>query len=260
MRRLSLPERWFLLLLILAGPGVSAADEFFGIPGPTRIDAVSGTGASSGSLGWDYVNSLARDAGGNLFSVSQGQLVQIDPSDLTLIPVVDLDGLGGATGLAFSPMGELFAVARGQTGSDPLYRIDLATGAVTVVGDTRVFGLQGLEFSPSGILYGWSVQSGLVTLDPVTAHGTDVNPSVGASVEIQTLAFDSAGTLFGARDALFEIDTTTGVAAQVGPGGLGDIRGIALIPEPSVPRFLTLGLFVLGYCERAKSRARSSTG
>ena len=131
-----------------------------------------------------------------------------------------------------------------------------------MVGDTKIFGIQGLDFSPTGTLYGWSVQSGvgLVTIDPITGLGNDVNPAVGAMFEIQSLAFDSGGTLFGARDGLFQIDTTTGVAVQIGSGGLGDIRGLALIPEASSTTILMVGSLVLGLFGGANRKKRVDAG
>lgn len=242
---MKIPRFLQVLLICVFATGVrtSKADELFGVYRPVYIDPVTGVGRSSGSVVWNYVNSLAQDGQGRLFSVSQGQLVQIDPYALTLTPVLTLHGLGGFTGLAFSPAGELFGVQRGGTSNnDPLFRIDTLTGNVTVVGDTGIYRLQDLAYSPGGILYGWSLLSGLITIDPQTGRGTDVNPGVGATAEIQALAFAPDGTLYGARDALFRIDPVTGVTVQIGSGGYSDIRGLAVIPEPSTFHLLSLGM------------------
>jgi hypothetical protein len=232
-----------LICVFVVGVGTSKAEQLFGVYRPAYINPVTGMGTSSSSVLWNYVNSLAQDAQGRLFSVSQGQLVQIDPYALTLTPVLTLHGLGGFTGLAFSPVGELFAVERGgNSDNDPLFRIDTHTGNVTLVGDTGFYRLQDLAYSPSGILYGWSLLSGLITIDPQTGRGTDVNPGVDAPAEIQALAFAPDGTLYGARDALFRIDPATGVPVQIGSGGYSDIRGLAVIPEPALVRLVSLGL------------------
>jgi hypothetical protein len=249
------------LLLPLAAALVSAmstadGDQLFGVYRPAYIDSTTGTGTQSTSVVWNFVNSLARDGQGRLFSVSEGQLVQIDPYALTLNPIVKLSGLGGATGLAFTPDGELFAVSTaspnpGST-SDTLFRIDTATGQTTVVGNTGFSGVQDLACSSSGTLYGWSIASGLITIDQHTGRGTDVNPSVDAPVEIQALAFGVDGTLYGARDALFKIDRVTGIPVEIGSGGYGDIRGLALIPEPPLVGLLAIGLCGLVWVGRMR--------
>lgn len=248
--------RWAPLICVFAaGIGTSRAYELFGVYRPVYIDPVTGVGRSSGGVVWNFVNSLAQDGQGRLFSVSQGQLVQIDPHALTLTPVLTLHGLGGFTGLAFSPAGELFGVQRGgNSDNDPLFRIDTLTGNVTVVGDTGAYRLQDLAFSPDGVLYAWSLSSGLITIDPQTGRGTDVNPGVDATAEVQALAFAPDGTLYGARDALFRIDPATGVTVQIGSGGYSDIRGLAVIPEPSTFYLLSLGLcgLLLHMCSRRK--------
>ena len=46
--------------------------------------------------------------------------------------------------------------------------------------------------------------------------------------------FGADGTLYGARDALYTIDTATGIANLVGSGGYSDLRGIAVIDGTSV--------------------------
>lgn len=235
----------FLWVLLISGVETSKAEILFGVYNPARINTVTGRGASSSSEGWNYLNSLAKDGQGRLFSVSQGQLVQIDPYALTLTPVLTLHGLGGFKGLAFSPAGELFAVESGPGRDDPLYRIDTLTGNVTTVGEIGFYRLSDIAYSPSGILYGWSGLYGLITVDPQTGRGTDVNTSVGAPAEIQALTFGSDGTLYGARDALFRIDPATGVPVQIGAGGYSDIRGLAVIPEPSSIGLLSLGLGAL---------------
>lgn len=242
MSHMKTPLLLLLWVLLISGVGTTKAEILIGVYDPARISTVTGRGAPSSSEGWNYLNSLAKDGQGRLFSVSQGQLVQIDPFALTLTPVLTLHGLGGFTGLAFSPAGQLFAVQRGPGDDDPLYRIDTLTGNVTTVGEIGFYRLSDIAYSPSGILYGWSGLYGLITIDPQTGRGTDVNTSVGAPAEIQALTFGSDGTLYGAREALYRIDPATGVPVLIGSGGYSDIRGLAVIPEPSLVRLLSLGL------------------
>lgn len=235
-----------------------------GSTGMAIIDSATGMGVTDTNITWQ-VNSLAQDDEGRLFSIAQGTLVQIDPHALTMMPVLALKGLASATGLAFSNDGALFAVARSLNGlfvNDPLYRIDTATGQVSVVGDTGIYRIQGLACSPEGTLYGWSVSSGLGTIDHTTGQGQVVNPGLGAPAEIQALAFGPDGTLYGIRDALFRIDRATGIPVKVGSGGYSDIRGLGLKPTPYDPfpiRFERQGgNFVVYYYESSELQSASA--
>ncbi|MBL9139300.1 MAG: WD40 repeat domain-containing protein [Verrucomicrobiales bacterium] len=246
-----------LTFMTMAISVVSA--DLFGISTQSSfIDSATGKGTPIEGVTWDHQNALAQDGQGRILAISEGQLVQVDPYHLTLTPLVGLTRPVGATGLAVSPSGELFAVARDElqpTGTDPLYHINLATGQNTRIGDTGLHGVQDLAFSPGGVLYGWSVSAGLVRIDPSTGQGVDVNPALGRTAEIQALVFTPDGTLYGARDALFKVDTTTGATTEIGSGGFADIRGLAFIPEPSV-----LAVFVMGGMALALGGRRQVVG
>ncbi len=220
------------------------ADELFGVFGvnhPAYIDSATGQGHSVSSTALN-LTCLARDGQGRLFSVSQGKLVQVDPFSLTVTPVLTLQGLGAAQGLAFSPTGDLYA-AGPSVNNAQLYRIDTHTGSVTAVGEFRIAAVTDLAFSPSGVLYGWSTQNGLFTVDGASGSGMAVDPFYAGPRDIAALTFGSDGTLYGARNALYRIDTTTGATALIGSGGYSDIRGLAVIPEPPPIHLIAIGLF-----------------
>ena len=122
----------------------------------------------------------------------------------------------------------------------------MQTGAGTLIGATGLTGLQGLDFSPAGVLYGWDIDIGLMTINPAIGVATDVNPQVGATADIQSIVFSPNGTpFFGARNALFTIDPTSGMPTRVGSGGYTDVRGIEIPGAGSVPERGAL-LFVGG--------------
>jgi hypothetical protein len=213
-----------------------------------RIDECTGVGALVGRSGALGLNSLARDVSGKLFSVgfdpAGSYLATIDASTGRATHGEYLRFQGDINedvrGLAFSPGGVLFAINNSSSGigsnPDDLFTIDVNTGVGTLVGRTGFNGIQGLDFSPDGTLYGWDVGNGdgigagLVRINPITGAAVDVDTSVSGSGRIQTLAFAPDGTLYGAGDALYKIDVATGTATVIGGGGYSDVRGLAVLP------------------------------
>jgi hypothetical protein len=86
-----------------------------------------------------------------------------------------------------------------------LYRIDTVTQTVTLIGNTGLDRLGGIDFSPSGVLYGvdgGSVgPSALYTIDATTAAATLVGAIPGLEAEgiqgVDALRFSPGGTLYG---------------------------------------------------------------
>lgn len=231
------------------------------------INEATGAGVGIGASGFFTTNSMARDSGGtiytahnNIASAAAGQLITINPVTGAGTGGAVFATTNGARGLAFDAGNVLYAVLDtgpgGSIGADSLYTINTATGATTLIGATGLTSLQGLAFASSGKLYGWDIGIGLVTLDTTTGVASDVSAAVGAVADIQTLDFGPGGTLYGARDSLYTIDTATGVASLVGSGGYSDLRGIAVISETSVPAPAGIGLLGLGAGALAWSRQR----
>ena len=192
----------------------------------------SGTLLSNIGLGG---NSLASNAAGELFTVSG-----VSERDRTLIKIELATGLGQIVtpvessdirGLAFSLEDELFGIRlfSGPAAGDDLYKLDSQTGQQTFVGSTIGFTtIEGLDFAPDGTLYGWDLESGLVTIDVETGAATDINPDVGADVPIQGIVFANDGRLFGSRDALYEINVATGETTYLGNSDYSSIRGLEI--------------------------------
>jgi hypothetical protein len=128
-------------------------------------------------------------------------------------------------------------------------------GQIQLADATPLKGVQGMSTNPGGDFFAWDVFMGLVSIDPLTGIAADIDPDDNVGGEgtpggitpgaIQALAF-RGGALFGARDDLYEINTTTGEATLVGQIGSGaDIRGLSVVPEPSTWALLSLGLLSL---------------
>jgi hypothetical protein len=96
-----------------------------------------------------------------------------------------------------------------------LGKVDVATGAVTVVGNTGHV-MTDIAFDPNGHLYGITFGA-LYSIDPITAASTFIG-SLGAS--LNSLVFSSNGTLYAANSRLYEINLTTGAASAIGRGGV----------------------------------------
>jgi hypothetical protein len=244
--------------------------------GPTLL--TDSGGFPSGQVA--NLNSLAWSPGAGLVSVVDGldplsgNLVSLTETAINTFTFFDTEiisplNLGAQSAdvraLSFDLAGTLYLVNNDGNSSDMLddflYSLamaDFGTGAASLVGQiqladaTPLKGVQGMSTSAGGDFFAWDVFLGLVSINPLTGIAADIDPTdtLGgegtpggiAAGAIQSLAF-KGGTLFGAKDDLYEINTTTGEATLVGQIGTGaDIRGLSIVPEPSTWALLSLGL------------------
>lgn len=99
--------------------------------------------------------------------------------------------------------------------SGGLGKVDVATGAVTMVGNMGVV-MTDIAFDPSGNLFGISFGT-LYSINQVSAAVTPIG-NLGTS--LNSLVFSSTGTLYGANTSLYSINTSTGAASNIGNGGV----------------------------------------
>ena len=228
-----------LLLSLTALSAPAAAQDVVGLgwAGDVYdIDLATGNSSYVGNCGFSRINAMAKAPDGTLYAVSDSDLITIDPVT-GLASYVATTNLNSVRGLAFDGSGTLYAAENPvptAIDEDILYTIDVGTGATTLVGATGYFGIQGLSFA-NGVLYAFEIGNGsglgdgLITIDPVTAVATDVNPSIGGSgSEGQCLFSDTSGNLYCANAELFSVDTSTGLVTLIG-GGAFSVRGAEVL-------------------------------
>ncbi len=231
-------------------------------PGTAPLVAIDpDTGSySTLSVSGNSYNALAQDSHGNLYASSfsstaeNGLVSRIDPHTGAPLETFNAPtpGAGDIRGLSFGQADVLLAAVNrndvhgSPTLPDDLYEIDLANQTTTRIGSMGFNGVQGLDYSPSGLLYAWDVIDGLLVVDPLTGVAVDVNSSIGGTAAIQSIVFAPDGRLFGARQQLFSINPLTGAFTPIGVGNGPDIRGIEwMVPEPSTLIISISGLLLL---------------
>ncbi|GAC1646356.1 MAG: hypothetical protein NVS9B11_18230 [Candidatus Dormibacteraceae bacterium] len=151
-------------------------------------------------------------AGGVLLAidVEKGSTAVIGPTNQQLSLALAITSDGSAA----------YTIAKALTVDARLARIDLATGAATIVGSSPLGNLMimGMTFSPDGVLYAAgdfdpsrpTTFNSLYTIDLTTGSATRVGSfGVGLSQRdsfIMSFAFDSDGNMYGAsQTALYRI-------------------------------------------------------
>lgn len=251
-----IPCAAFLATLLLTAGSASAVTmlgvAWDGIDSPVyTINPLDGSRSFLGYSGMRGLNSLTRTSANEYLSVSTNPggsvLVRIDPGTGQGTPIAVLSS-GGVRGLAASATDALYAALDGGQ----ILKLEQATGGILSSFRVPFVLLQALTFSPDGTLYGWDAVAGLVVIDPVAAAGWDVNAAMGGTTAIQSLAFDSSGTLFGVRNSLFHISTATGEATAFGLTEESDLRGLeVIVPEPASLLLLLSASGLMAYCRRA---------
>jgi len=134
--------------------------------------------------------------------LNDSQLIALDPAQgfaVTPLGSVHIDKDIEAIDLNLNK--ELFA-ASGDDGTEPghLYRADLETGELTVIGATGFAEIDGIAFNPvDNSLWGWAQDVGLVQIDTANGNATVVSPAQG---EFEDLTWNLAGdTLYVIENA-----------------------------------------------------------
>ena len=125
----------------------------------------------------------------------------------------------------------------GASMTGELYRIDLASGAATLIGAAPDVKYYGLAVHPvTGVIYASVISAAgadkdlIVTVNPDNGDTTRVGPTGDGQVTV-ALTFSPSGTLYGLKGSaitsLVRIDPVTGAGTTVGPIGVPSLVGIA---------------------------------
>lgn len=189
------------------------------------IDSFAGTATLIGT-GAPGQNAMAVDGSGVIWSTTRTtstpyvyDITVIDPQTAVatvVYPGADIRGMAWAGGSI------LFAELDTP---DRLALIDTSTGTITPIGNMGFSGVQAIALH-QGVLYGWDINQGLLTIDVNTGAATDINPAyTTGGAGIQFLASRSDGKLIGGNNNLYEIDVATAMTTQIGALGSLDLRG-----------------------------------
>ncbi len=209
-----------------------------GVSSLYRINTTTGAATLLGATGLGEVQGLGihpttRELYGVLTSVSTTGLYRMSSEFGDALPVQTIPLVARA--ITFAADGSLYAA----TGVGRLYRVNIATGDTTFIGETSGIVYAGLALNPlTGKLWA-SVRPPLTGRDRIYT----VNTTNGAATLVGTtggnnitpaIAFDARGKLYGTKgiasviDTLIVIDTTTAFGTRIGSMGAVGIQALAM--------------------------------
>jgi hypothetical protein len=175
----------------------------------------------------------------------------------TIVPPCELATIDSSTGqvdivghigfgvedFTFSPTGELYAAASTvcllHDSASILIKVDIHTGAATVIGPIGFYDVDALDFAPDGTLY---------AADALTNTFIKINPITGAGTAIGLFGYDFIGgmdfapdgVLYGSAMSTFgghgpgdlvTFDLAAGNATTIGSIGFSTVEGLAFAPD-----------------------------
>jgi hypothetical protein len=117
-----------------------------------------------------------------------------------------------------------------SNGGGRLYRIDVTTQSVVLIGNTGFDRLGGIAFNNNGILYGVSGgssnQGTLLTIDTATGTATVIGLISDPNLGVDGLRFNSQGVLYGSA---FNNNSGVGVLVTIDPSNANILSSLTLI-------------------------------
>jgi len=200
--------------------------------------SVVNIGSTGRTAGVSSITGVALSPSGALYGVDSGldDLVTIDPSNGSITASVDLDIDVAGASITVTSDGVIWLV-----NGNSLRTVDPTTGATTQVTTlpAGMFGLASRCLDTQGTNEIWMVDSGdqqVYRYTIATKTATALPQTLGLpKVNGPALGFDADGTLWGlhvniVKPVVITVDTTTGVATNVGNSGPWSAYGLAIVP------------------------------
>jgi hypothetical protein len=207
------------------------------------LGACTGTATCTVTLGAQVEVTAGFTIRGRLVTVdiATARLQRLDPSTLALTDIGPL-GISFFIGeCAWNPA-DATLYFDDALGGQSLYRLDLNTGAASLVGSHAAPGLASLGYHPpTGKLYavGYSDRN-LYSLSTTTGASTLIGPT-GAPQLLDGLAWDSRRQVFTAMIAgsgeLYSIDVATGTATRLPQQPPTSLANLGFTYDPVIDRF-----------------------
>jgi len=201
------------------------------------VDTGTGAGTAVGNTGVVGMKSLAYDPNHDaLYAVSTttDRLYAIDAGSGSASPIGSGLGQAGVEALAYDAANDsLYGVNSDGNGNGQLLKIDVATGAATLVSPTGSDQATTLTFDPdTGQLLGNTPSAdALVRIDPATGKATGINHTGYFSLD--GLAYDEANHRYfsAASRKLVSLNADTGEGTGIGPMGVDSVVHLAYDPN-----------------------------
>lgn len=171
---------------------------------------------------------------GSFTSGFRYHLIEIDPftgAETVLFGQTDFGDLRGMTATPGQPPDVVLAV-RDNGGPDELVVIDLASGALTVIGATGFSSIQDLDATGAG-LRAWDLGAGLLNISASTGAATDPFPAIGGPTGQQFLTTHPVTfATFVGNTQIRPLTVGTGVVGTaISFAGAPDLRGAVFTTE-----------------------------
>jgi hypothetical protein len=214
---------FFCLVLGGISENVAAKPIFIGrssTSGLVSVDTANGILQEVANVGTNYIQDMAFDSNGLLWTTTGYSLISYDVSTGGVVNNFAL-GSGDYKSLAFNQEGRLYV---GRSSTSDLVSIDTTSGIQLEVAKVGTNYIQDMAFGANGLLW-TTTGSRLISYD-VNTGGVVDNFALGSG-DYNSVAFNQAGRLYAGRSStsdLVSVDTMNGIQKAVANVGTNYIQ------------------------------------